>query len=189
MEVHTLTKHDGDVTPRLTGGFLFRAIDLALYSTIGWYITCSHHFQSIRRQLASPFRMSTTSSNTFVLFGSGPGIGLHVAARFAQNQFQHVILLSRDRERLEKDAVEVRAARPGVKVTVVACDLSKLVSVREALATIDKVLQDDGTTLEVVCFNAARVRPTNVLATAPEEYEMDFRASNTPSTTPVCMVC
>jgi short-subunit dehydrogenase len=133
--------------------------------------------------------MSTTSSNTFVLFGSGPGIGLHVAARFAQNQFQHVILLSRDRERLEKDAVEVRAARPGVKVTVVACDLSKLVSVREALATIDKVLQDDGTTLEVVCFNAARVRPTNVLATAPEEYEMDFRASNTPSTTPVCMVC
>jgi len=80
----------------------------------------------------------------------------------------------------------VRAARPGVKVTVVACDLSKLASVREALATIDQVLQSDDTTLEVVCFNAARVQPTNVLATAPEEYEMDFRVSNTSSTTLNC---
>lgn len=125
--------------------------------------------------------MSTTTSNAFVLFGSGPGIGLHIAARFAQNQFQDVILLSRDRSRLEKDADEVRAARPGVMVTVIACDLSKQQSVRKALSTIDQVLQDDGTTLEVVCFNAARVRPTDLLATAPEEYENDFRVSSTTS--------
>lgn len=124
--------------------------------------------------------MSTTTSTAFVLFGSGPGIGLHVAARFAQSQFQHVILLSRDRERLENDAAEVRAARPGVKVTVIACDLSKLQSVQEALLTIDRVLQDDDTTPELVCFNAARVRPTDVQVTAPEEYEIDFRVSNTP---------
>jgi short-subunit dehydrogenase len=130
--------------------------------------------------------MSKTPSNAFVLFGSGPGVGLHVAVRFEQNQFQHVILLSRDRERLEKDAVEVRATRPGVKVTVIACDLSKLPSVQEALATIDQVLRDDDTTLEVVCFNAARVRLTNVLSTAPEEYEMDFRVGNTPLTTQNC---
>lgn len=122
---------------------------------------------------------TTTTSNAFVLFGSGPGIGLHVAARFAENRFQHVILLSRDRSRLEKDADEVRAARPGVRVTVIVCDLSKQQSVQEALSTIDQVLQDDGTTLEVVCFNAARVRPTDLLATAPEEYENDFRVSNT----------
>ena len=121
--------------------------------------------------------MSTTtaSSNAFVLFGSGPGIGLHVAARFAQNQFEHVILLSRNRDRLEEDAADVRAARPGVKVTVIACDLSKSQSVREALAKIDQVLQNDGTTLEVVCFNAARVQPTNLLVATPEEYEMDFK--------------
>ena len=125
--------------------------------------------------------MSTTASNALVLFGSGPGIGLHVAARFAQNQFQHVILLSRDRSRLEKYADEVRAARPGVRVTVIACDLSEQQSVQEALSTIDQVLQDDGTTLEVVCFNAARVQPTDLLATAPEEYENDFRASSTTS--------
>lgn len=125
--------------------------------------------------------MSTTTSNAFVLFGSGPGIGLHVAAHFAQNQFQHVILLSRDRNRLEKDADEVRAARPGVNLNVIACDLSKQQSVRKALSTIDQVLQDDGTTLEVVCFNAARVRPTDLLATAPEEYENDFRVSSTTS--------
>lgn len=123
--------------------------------------------------------MATAPSNAFVLFGSGPGIGLHVAALFAQNRFQHVILLSRDRSRLEKDADEVRAARSGVRVTVIACDLSKQRSVQEALSTIDQVLQDDGTTLEVVCFNAARVRPTDLLATAPEEYENDFRVSNT----------
>ena len=145
--------------------------------------------QPIHQQLALSLRMSPTSSNAFVLFGSGPGIGVHVAARFAQNEFQHVILLSRDRERLDKDAIEVRAARPGVKVSVVACDLSKLSLVQEALATIDQVLRNDDTTLEVVCFNAARVRPTNVLSTAPEEYEMDFRVSSTSSTTLSCTTC
>lgn len=133
--------------------------------------------------------MSPTSSNTFVLFGSGPGIGLHVATRFAQKQFQHVILLSRNQDRLEKEAAEVRAARPGVKVTVIACDLSKSQSVREALATIDQVLQNDGTTLEVVCFNAARVQPTNLLVATPEEYEVDFKVSNSSSTLETFMVC
>jgi NAD(P)-dependent dehydrogenase (short-subunit alcohol dehydrogenase family) len=119
--------------------------------------------------------MATPSTSTFVLFGSGPGIGVHVATLFAKKHFQHIILLSRDTDRLEEDAAAVRAVRPGMHVTAIGCDLSKLQSVRDALAAIDQVLQADGTTLEVVCFNAARVRPTDLLTEPPEEYETDFK--------------
>jgi hypothetical protein len=121
--------------------------------------------------------MATPSTSTFVLFGSGPGIGLHVATLFAQKHFQHIILLSRDKDRLEEDAAAVRAVRPGMTVTAITCDLSKLQSVRDALAAIDQVLQANGTTLEVVCYNAARVRPTDLLTEPPEEYEKDFKVS------------
>jgi NAD(P)-dependent dehydrogenase (short-subunit alcohol dehydrogenase family) len=121
--------------------------------------------------------MATASTSAFVLFGSGPGIGLHVATLFAQKHFQHIILLSRDKDRLEEDAAVVRAARPGIHVTAIACDLSNLQSVRDALAAIDKSLQAGKSTLEVVCFNAARVRPTDLLTEPPEEYEVDFKVS------------
>jgi NAD(P)-dependent dehydrogenase (short-subunit alcohol dehydrogenase family) len=121
--------------------------------------------------------MATPSTSTFVLFGSGPGIGLHVATLFAKKHFQHIILLSRDKDRLEEDAAAVRAVRPGLRVTAMGCDLSSLQSVRDALVAVDQVLQADGTTLEVVCFNAARVRPTDLLTEPPEEYEKDFKVS------------
>jgi NAD(P)-dependent dehydrogenase (short-subunit alcohol dehydrogenase family) len=121
--------------------------------------------------------MATPSTSAFVLFGSGPGIGLHVASLFAQKHFQHVVLLSRDKDRLEEDAAAVRAARPGIHVTAIPCDLSELQSVRDALSAIDKFLQAGKATLEVVCFNAARVRPTDLLTEPPEEYEKDFKVS------------
>jgi NAD(P)-dependent dehydrogenase (short-subunit alcohol dehydrogenase family) len=119
--------------------------------------------------------MSSNSFRALVLFGSGPGIGRHVASRFAEGHFQHIILLSRDQRRLEEDASIVRSAGPGASVDIVPCDLSQLQSVRKALDSVAQKLQERGTHLEVVCFNAARVAKTQLLATPPEEMDTDFK--------------
>lgn len=93
-----------------------------------------------------------------VLFGSGPGIGSHVAHHFAKNSFSHIILLSRNLERLSKEAEFVSSGNPDVKVDTIAIDLADLDSIFNALAQVDEKL--GGNALEVVVYNAARVVPS-----------------------------
>jgi NAD(P)-dependent dehydrogenase (short-subunit alcohol dehydrogenase family) len=47
-----------------------------------------------------------------VIFGSGPGIGVHVASRFARGGFEKVVLVSRDAARLRNDAFIVYSTAP-----------------------------------------------------------------------------
>lgn len=112
-----------------------------------------------------------SSSRTILVFGSGPGIGNHVAAEFASNGFNHVILLARNESRLSEDAAFVAKASPNVKVDTLCLDLSDLSSIPAVLKKIESLTTEVG----VVFFNAARIKYTDILAVPVEEIEEDFK--------------
>jgi len=111
---------------------------------------------------------------TLVVLGSGPGIGVQVACTFSVRGFTHVALVSRDKDRLQKDydqvldAVQERGYSCQVKTWV--CDISDL----DALKSTLKKIEEFGT-LECVLFNAARVAGKPPLDENVEDIERDFR--------------
>ncbi|KAL5376397.1 hypothetical protein DPSP01_010507 [Paraphaeosphaeria sporulosa] len=116
-------------------------------------------------------------TRTIVTFGAGPGIGNHISAEFALHGFNHVILLSRNEQRLSaEDAPFVSKVGPNVKVDTLRLDLSDTPSIPSVLNKIDDLTQ--GEDLEVVFFNAARIKPSGVLDVSVEEIEEDFKTTN-----------
>jgi NAD(P)-dependent dehydrogenase (short-subunit alcohol dehydrogenase family) len=116
---------------------------------------------------------------TIVVFGSGPGIGRSVATQFASQDFDHLILLSRNARRLEEDKQAVSAAasnNKNVRIDTATIDLSSQESIENALHHIDSMTRN----VEVVFFNGARVAPTPLFETPVEEIENDFRVSTSP---------
>lgn len=118
-------------------------------------------------------------TRTLVTFGAGPGIGNHVSAEFAHHGFTHVILLSRNEQRLSaEDAPFVSKVNSAVKVDTLRLDLSDLSSIPGVLKKIDNLTQDED--IEVVFFNAARIKPSGVLDVSAEEIEEDFKVRDFP---------
>lgn len=112
---------------------------------------------------------------TIIAFGSGPGIGNHTVSTFLSHQsFTHAILLARDLSRLTTtDAPFVSRANPAAKVDVLRLDLSDLASIPAVLKQLDELTQ--GEDVEVVFFNAARIKPSGVLDVDVEEIGEDLR--------------
>ncbi|KAF2004399.1 NAD(P)-binding protein [Amniculicola lignicola CBS 123094] len=115
-----------------------------------------------------------SASRTLVVFGSGPGVGNHVAAEFAAHGFNHVILLARNEARLQDDAAQVYQASSSVKVDMLRIDLSDLASIPAVLKKIDELSSD----IEAILFNAARISGSQVLTTPIEELQEDFTVTN-----------
>lgn len=114
-------------------------------------------------------------TRTLLLFGAGPGIGDNVAAAFASAGLEHVVLLGRNKARLQSDdAPFVQKAASGVKVDTLRADLSDLDSVPQVLKELDRLTA--GEDVEVVYYNAARIKPRDpVLDVGVKEIEEDFR--------------
>jgi NAD(P)-dependent dehydrogenase (short-subunit alcohol dehydrogenase family) len=115
--------------------------------------------------------MTTARHGALVVFGSGPGIGVHVAARFARGGFEKVILLSRDAARLRNDAFIVYSNAPQVEVSTVAADLASPADLQRALRRIGDILGD--TPVECIHYNAAKASRTFIL----DESAADLRAN------------
>lgn len=114
-------------------------------------------------------------TGTLILFGAGPGIGDHVAAEFASKGFAHIVLLARNEQRLKnEDAPFVSQSSPKVKVDTVRIDLSALESIPSILQELDELTS--GSEVEVVFFNAARIKPSEVLGVSVQEIDEDFKA-------------
>lgn len=74
----------------------------------------------------------TTTDKAYIVTGPTSGIGRLAALRLAEHG--HVVLVGRNRGKL--DEVRALIVRKGRQATVVACDLSDIVSVRRAAAEI-----------------------------------------------------
>jgi NAD(P)-dependent dehydrogenase (short-subunit alcohol dehydrogenase family) len=112
-----------------------------------------------------------------VIVGSGPGIGSHVAALFAQKGFQRVILMSRNVTRLRDDAMIVRSAVPRAIVETVSVDLADTQHVERALKEVDRRLA--GMAPECIVFNAARSGVSKMPEWPTEGFQRDLQVSVT----------
>lgn len=120
----------------------------------------SRHWQ---RTLTSPYSYHsylTTFKNT--------------AAKFTSKGIDHIILLARNTQRLEnEDAPFVSRASSSLKVDTLRLDLANLASIPSVLEQLDSLTQ--GEDIEVVFFNAARIKPSDVLGVSVEEIDEDFK--------------
>ncbi|KAK3707508.1 hypothetical protein LTR37_012151 [Vermiconidia calcicola] len=116
-------------------------------------------------------------SSTFVLFGSGPGIGLSVAKAFAQKHFDRIVLCARNAERLESERNEVeevaRVVGRNIQVSAFATDVSHRDRLRKTLKEIEGLGP-----VGCVYFNAASINGAEPLTASDEELEEDFRTGN-----------
>jgi NADP-dependent 3-hydroxy acid dehydrogenase YdfG len=113
---------------------------------------------------------------TILVFGAGPGIGNNTAIQFAFKGLSHIILLARNTQRLtEFDAPSVRSAAPNAKVSTVTLDLANLDSIPGVLKQLDEMTKDED--VEVVFFNAARIKPSEVLGVSVDEIHEDLKVT------------
>ncbi|KAG6034079.1 hypothetical protein E4U41_006692 [Claviceps citrina] len=109
----------------------------------------------------------------FVVFGSGPGIGVHVASHFASQGFRQIALVARNKDQLATDSAAVKQACAGVEVWTYAVDVGDA----EALSnTLDNMMHDLRP-IEVVFFNAARVKTGTLLEVGNKELLYDIKIS------------
>jgi short-subunit dehydrogenase len=113
---------------------------------------------------------------TILVFGAGPGIGNNTAIQFASKGLSHIILLARNTQRLtEFDAPSVRSAAPNAKVSTVTLDLANLDSIPGVLKQLNELAKDED--VEVVFFNAARIKPSEVLGVSVDEIHEDLKVT------------
>ena len=117
--------------------------------------------------------MATRSLNSFVLIGSGAGIGQSVAALFASKRYSKVALVARRQEQLDIDRKAVEDTAPGVTVHTYVTDVADRQRFSE---TLNKISTDVGVP-ETVYFNAAIIRPTSILEENEDDMIYDFKVS------------
>jgi len=117
--------------------------------------------------------MTTNSSPTLVLVGSGPGIGVATASLFAARKFNGVALIARDSKRILEDRQTIldslKATGRSVEVKTWSVDIANT-------KEYEKVLDDVKSfgSISSVIFNAARVAPSKMLEFPEEEIVQDF---------------
>lgn len=96
------------------------------------------------------------STQSFVVIGSGPGIGATTASLFAQRKFYKLALISRNESRLQEDkkVVESAALEVGRDVQVItwSVDITDSVALRDVLERVNTWCQ-----VGCIHFNTARV--------------------------------
>ncbi|KPI38304.1 uncharacterized protein AB675_12075 [Cyphellophora attinorum] len=115
----------------------------------------------------------STSFGALVVFGSGPGVGHGIATLFAERGFAKIIILSRDADRLAKEADKLRSLGNGPEVKDIAIDLGNPESVEVILQKVQQSLGD--TLLECVLYNAARTGKSHFFNFPSENLENDLK--------------
>ncbi|CAA9958061.1 DltE Short-chain dehydrogenase [Pyrenophora teres f. maculata] len=117
------------------------------------------------------------TTRTLIVFGAGPGIGDHIAAQFAlSTPISHIVLLARNTTRLStSDAPFVSSHNASIKVSTLVIDLSDLSSIPGVLEKLDSMTT--GEDVEVILFNAARIRAASPLDFDVGEIEEDLRTT------------
>jgi NAD(P)-dependent dehydrogenase (short-subunit alcohol dehydrogenase family) len=104
---------------------------------------------------------------TFLSIGSGPGMGLATAERFAKEGFQ-VILSARNAGKTKQLADQLKAK--GYEAEIRAVDTSDPASVTALVADVEK--QFGG--IDVLHYNAASMRKATLSEQAPETFNSDL---------------
>lgn len=96
-------------------------------------------------------KLPSMAGKVVAVTGSTSGTG-KVCAQTCAELGAKVIMLNRASERADAALESIQAAVPGANVSQIHCDLMSFASVREAIATLNAQLGDEG--LDVLCNNA-----------------------------------
>ncbi|RAH47304.1 NAD(P)-binding protein [Aspergillus brunneoviolaceus CBS 621.78] len=119
--------------------------------------------------------MTISENRNIIIVGVGSLMSKSLALWLASLGW-NIALISRSEQNLSAIAKEVREAQksPAAKVLYRTADAGEPASLTAAL---DWCLQELGGTLDVLCYNAARVTVTDITSTRPEELQEDFKIS------------
>ena len=123
----------------------------------------------IRRQLFGwpDAEFWSMAGQTVVITGPTSGLGREAAGSFAR-MGARLVLVGRDRDRLERTALDLRTATPTAAITMVVADMSSLDSVRAAAAEIlERVPR-----IDIIVDNAGAMFATR--AETPAGFERTF---------------
>ena len=107
-----------------------------------------------------------------LLVGAGPRVGIHVAAKFAKEGFERIVLMARNGARLRDDVFVLSSIVSNAKVDIVLVDLAEEQSLSDGLNEVEEVL--GGIPIEVIQFNAARTTENEVLAWPTADLRLDL---------------
>jgi NAD(P)-dependent dehydrogenase (short-subunit alcohol dehydrogenase family) len=118
-------------------------------------------------------------SQTLVLIGSGPGIGVSVASLFAARKFDTIALMSRSESKLSNDRSSIlkAAEKAGRKVDVKVFAVD--ITAPEYEKTLGEVSKLGG--VSCVVFNPARVGADTLFELGEEQMINDFQVGFCPS--------
>lgn len=133
----------------------------------------SNTYELLTSRTRAQFSKMSSIHGALIVFGSGPGVGVGVATLFAERGFEKIILLSRNATRLADDAGKVRSARTGISVYEIPADLADTKQVQESFKKVEECL--DGTPLECVLFNAARLGKSEFFEFSPANLQSDLQ--------------
>lgn len=113
------------------------------------------------------------SDKTLTVIGSGPGIGRSVTTLFATKRYGNVALIARRAEQLKLEQKTIEEAVAGVNVKTYAVDVVDSEALLKVLDDIDAQLGKP----ECIFYNAARVRPSELLTHDVRDIDYDFKVS------------
>lgn len=120
--------------------------------------------------------MTSLKPRTIIIIGAGPLMSRSLSLYLASHNWQ-IILISRNHSSLLSLASEITDLNPKApKVLVHTGDASIPSSLHEAL---DWAAAQVGGTVDVLCYNAARVAPSPLLELTPEVLTQDFNITAT----------
>lgn len=105
-------------------------------------------------------------TETAVVVGTGPGLGWHLAKRFARAGMA-VAVAARDRDKLEG----LLSQEPEVTIRAYQCDAASAEEVHSLFQSIDRDLGEP----DLVVSNAGAFEPARVLEATPEQFEQCWR--------------
>lgn len=113
-------------------------------------------------------------SRTLVIVGAGPGISHKTAELFAHKGIEQIALIARNKERLEKQAEELRKASSSTTIKVYPSDVGDEETLNKTFQQIEKDLGAP----EVVLFNTARIEPSELGKESTSNMLKDFQIMN-----------
>lgn len=136
----------------------------------------------------SPFGFSTTSEEvcstfasrikgrTFLVTGtSAKGLGASCTTQLARHSPERIILVSRNKAKVDPVLEEIKAINPDIKITFVECELTDFDSVRKAA---EQILSDDNINKIDVVINNAGVMNVKKYTTDKQGNELAFSANH-----------
>ena len=109
---------------------------------------------------------------SIIIVGVGPSISSSLARKLAGLKW-NIALISRSQTRLESLAFELEKQHPDGKIATFAGDAGDAMALTRALDDAKSALGP----IDVLCYNAARVGPDDLLTVSPEVLAQDFQVS------------